>query len=214
MTPTSRKLVPARGRHTLAGSSRVAALLTALLTATLVPGLAQLPAVADPSATDSTARAVVTPADAWVARPDLDRRGTTLPTLVQRRAVSGLGAVDVRWNQFGTPTSLLPAGGSLGRASSADAVTAARAWLRGHASVFGLTASQMDALEVVNDQRLAQSPAHAVLFRQRFGGLSSASGGLVTVGVANGQIAYVSSSLVKTDATSVQQAALSRCRAG
>jgi hypothetical protein len=208
MTPFSRLPLRSRGRHTLAAP----ALFTALLTATLVPGLAQLPALADDGALQSAApsgQRATTLGDAWLARPDLDRRGTALPSLAQRTAVAGLGAVDVRWNEFGTPTSLLPASGSLGAAGSADAVTAARRWLHSHAAVFGFTPTQMDRLELVNDQKLAQSPARAVLLRQQFGGVSSASGGLVTVGVANGQIAYVSSSLVKTSATSVAPAVLS-----
>ena len=204
MTPTSRL----RGRRKLAGP----ALLTALLTATLVPGLAQLPAIADDAqtamATKATSNGPATLADTWLARPDLDQRGTALPSVTQRTAAAGLGAVDVRWNDFGTPTSLLPASGSLGAAGSSDAVTAARSWLHSHAAVFGFTPGQMDRLELVNDQRLAQTSARAVLLRQQFGGVSSASGGLVTVGVAHGQIAYVSSSLVKTDATSVSDAAL------
>ena len=45
------------------------------------------------------------------------------------------------------------------------------------------------------------SDAHAVLFRQTFGGLKPASGSLVTVGVADGQVAYVSSSLTRTTQT-------------
>ena len=61
------------------------------------------------------------------------------------------------------------------------------------------TAEQVADLELVNDQRLAQSQARAVLFRQRFGDLSPALGSMVTVGVANGEIAYVSSSLVKAE---------------
>ena len=56
----------------------------------------------------------------------------------------------------------------------------------------------MRDLELVNDQELAYGGGHAVLFRQRFGGLAPALGSAVTVGVANGEIAYVSSSLTKT----------------
>ena len=62
-----------------------------------------------------------------------------------------------------------PRSGSLGTATSADAGVAARAWLRDNAAVFGLTAGKVDALELVNDQKLAQSHARAVLFRQKFG---------------------------------------------
>ena len=53
-------------------------------------------------------------------------------------------------------------------------------------------------LELVSSQPLARSEARAVLFRQDFGGVAPALGGLVTVGVADGQVAYVSSSLART----------------
>ncbi len=75
---------------------------------------------------------------------------------------------------------------------------AARAWLRDHAAAFGLSAAQVDGLELVNDQRLAGSEARAVLLRQQYDGLPAAAGGLVTVGVADGQVRYVSSSLARS----------------
>jgi extracellular elastinolytic metalloproteinase len=180
------------------GGSTAAAL--ALLTVALVPGLAQLPAFASSPAPAAAGRAL-TLADPVAGLDDLDLRGTALPSATQRQAVAGLGAVDVRWNQFGTPTSLLPADGSLGPASSSDPVVAARTWLSRNAAVFGLTAGQVADLEVVNNQRLAQSDARAVLFRQRFGDLTPARASMVTVGVANGEIAYVSSSITRTTGT-------------
>lgn len=174
---------------------RVAAL--ALLTVTLVPGLAQLPATAMSSPTTPTTHSVPLGGigDPVAGLTDLDARGTALPTAAQRAAAARLGAVDLRWNQFGTPSSILPAHGSLGPATSADPVAAARSWLRAHAAVFGLTTAQVAGLELVNDQKLAQSSARAVLFRQTFGDLTPALDSMVTVGVANGQIAYVSSSI-------------------
>lgn len=181
------------------GRRRAAAL--ALLTLAVVPGLAQLPAL---TAGRADASAAATPgsdaplgslADPVAGLGDLDVRGTAVPTAAQRTAAAALGAVDLRWNRFGTPSSILPADGVLARATSADPVEAARAWLRAHAAVFGLTTGQVDALAVVNDQRLAQSPAHAVLFRQRFGDLVPALDSMVTVGVAHGEIAYASSSI-------------------
>lgn len=188
MTPTSAR----RGRLTTAG--------LALLTATLVPGLTQLPALATEPATSQEV-AVHTPGDSLPGLSDLDARGTALPTTAQREAVSELGAVDVRWNQFGTPASLLPEDGTLARATSADPVEAARAWLSQHAAAFGLTSDGVAGLELVNDQRLAQSDAHAVLFRQKFGDLTPALDSMVTVGVAHGEIAYVSSSITRTTGT-------------
>src|SRR6478735_8060403 len=176
MTPTPTR----RGRRT--------ALALALLGALLVPGLAQLPAVATGSAVPAAVPggSVVTPGDSVPGLDDLDARGTALPSAGQRAAVSQLGAVDVRWNRFGTPSSLLPADGSLGRATSSDPVAAARAWLEQHAAVFGLSTGQAQALTLVRDQHFAQSPARAVLFRQSFDGLVPALDSMVTVGGAGG----------------------------
>jgi extracellular elastinolytic metalloproteinase len=179
--------------------------MLALLTATLVPGLAQLPALATGPTAAPTSDGIAHPlgglGDPVAGLSDLDARGTALPSAAQRAAAARLGAVDVRWNQFGTPSSILPADGVLARASSTDAVSAARSWLADHASVFGLTRDAIAGLELVNDQRLARSDAHAVLLRQRFGELTPALGSMVTVGVADGEIAYVSSSLTKTAGT-------------
>jgi extracellular elastinolytic metalloproteinase len=190
-------------------SRRAAAAAVALVTATLVPGLLQLPAVADDPA-PAPARSVLTGADLAtirtfgdpvLAKPDLDVRGTALPTAAQRRAVARLGVADVRWNDFGTPSSLLPADGVLATATSSDPVQAARGWLSRNAAVFGLTAAKVAALEVVSAQPFAQSGARAVLFRQRFGSLTPAIASMVTVGVSGRTIAYASSSITRTTGT-------------
>jgi extracellular elastinolytic metalloproteinase len=134
--------------------------------------------------------------DSPLGVPDVDVRGVVRATTAQKDAVRALGA-DVRWNDFGTPASLLPDSGSLGRTTASSPVQAARAWLRAHRIVLGLDAAEVEALELVNNQRLADSKARAVLFRQKFGQLTPATGGMVTVGIADGRVAYVSSSLVK-----------------
>ncbi|WP_309648624.1 M36 family metallopeptidase [Nocardioides sp.] len=196
-----------RRRHTLTAA--------ALLTATLVPGLLQLPALADtptssapslPSAATAAADEVDlgevrTLGDPVHGLDDVDARGTALPSVAQRKAVARLGVVDVRWNRFGTPSSLLPTDGALATATSADPVEAARTWLARNATVFGLTPAQVAALDVVSSQPFALSDARAVLFRQRFGNLTPALASMVTVGVADGQIAYASSSISKTTGT-------------
>ncbi|GAB3259052.1 M36 family metallopeptidase [Nocardioides dilutus] len=193
--------------------ARVTAAALGLLTATLVPGLVQLPAFANgptPAAAIASAAPaddlVITPGDPAAGLADLDVRGVTKPSAAQIRAVSKLGVNDVRWNDFGTPASLLPKRGSLGRATSSDPAVAARAWLRSHAAVFGLSTAQIDSLELVNVQQFAQSSARAVLFRQRFGSLVASIGSMVTVGVAGGHIAYVSSSLTKTTGSPAEAA--------
>lgn len=191
---------------------RLSVAAASLLTLTLVPVLSQLPADARPVAVPGVDDLVRTLGDPVAALPDVDRRGKVAPLTGQRAAVDALGPVTVRWNDLGTPASLLPGDGSLGAVTSTapgDAVPGARDWLRDHAAAFGLSAAQVDGLEVVNAQRLAGSDARAVLFRQQYDGLPAAAGGLVTVGVASGQVAYVSSSLARSSTTTLPDAVLS-----
>ena len=180
----------------------------ALLTATLVPGLSQLTTVAGSAAAAPTSAAAerVTVPPGTIGDPvagllDVDARGVSLPSLTQKRAAARLDTASLRWNDYGTPASILPADGVLARATSADPVTAARRYLADQAAVLGLSRAQVGALELVSDQPLAMDGGHAVLFRQRFGDLRPALGSMVTVGVADGAIAYVSSSLTRTTGT-------------
>ncbi|MCM0621902.1 M36 family metallopeptidase [Nocardioides bruguierae] len=205
----------------------------ALLTVALAPGLTQLPALAadDASPTSVAGRDALNDTIGTIADPvagltDLDLRGSVLPSAAQKRAAraldAGLGGVSLRWNDYGTPSSVLAQDGVLAPATSANPVRAARTWLQQNAALFGLTATQMGALQLVNDQELASYPdadgaptadaGHAVLFRQRFGGLPAASGSMVTVGVADGSIVYASSSLART-AASPRAAALTPLQA-
>ncbi|WP_121256337.1 M36 family metallopeptidase [Nocardioides ferulae] len=199
--------------------TRLATGALALAATALLPGLTGLTIPVAPASAATTAPAAASEAgpggpltlgDPVAALSDLDIGERLAPAASQLDAARSLGLVDVRWNDLGTPTSLLPADGVLGVATSADPVEAARTWLRHHAAVFGLDADQMDRLELVGAQEFAggstpsgteiDSPARAVLFQQDFGGLAPARGGLVTVGVADGAITYVSSSLARTDA--------------
>lgn len=139
------------------------------------------------------------------------RTGTVAPTSTQLSRASALGA-SVRWNRFGTPQSLMKGNGYLASGLSNDPATAARSFLRTNASLFRLTVAQVDALALYNVSPLAQGGGHAVLFRQVFpyaggGKLPAAADGIVTVGVAAGKVAYVSSSLVPGAADKTTQAA-------
>ncbi len=194
------------------GRRRYPAALLALLVLILVPGLTQLPAaVGSPGAARDLRSAeqdlldggapVGTLADPVAGLEDVDTRGVTKPSSAQLLAARRLGATSLRWNAFGTPSSILPADGVLARTGGAAPAAAARSWLVRNASLFGLTADQMRSLDLVNDQRMAGYDGHAVLFRQRFGDLTPALGSMVTVGVARGEIAYVSSSLTRTTET-------------
>jgi hypothetical protein len=123
---------------------------------------------------------------------DFDARaGVKAPTAAQQRLVPQ-GAV-VRWNEFATPHSLVKHGGYLAAGLARDEVRAAREWLAANRELFGLSAGAVSSLELINSAPIGAG--RAVLFRQRFGGLPARLGGLVAVGVVDGKVAYVSSSL-------------------
>lgn len=128
------------------------------------------------------------------------RTGKLVPTAAQRSAVTKLGA-RATWNRFGTPGTLFKSTGFLATGLSSDAVSAARSFLSSNAAAFGLSTAQVADLQLQADSRMYASPGHAVVLRQRFGGLLAGQDGMVTVGVTGGKVAYVSSSLAKTTAT-------------
>ncbi|WP_433440441.1 M36 family metallopeptidase [Nonomuraea sp. CA-141351] len=131
-------------------------------------------------------------------KPDVDnRQGRVAPPAGVNARTAGSKA-EIRWNALGTPaavTSAEPLAEGLGE----DPEQAARTYLKNNQTVFGLSAEAVDALE-----RVAVNPigaGHAVLLRQRFGGLPAGVDGLVAIGVVNGQVRHVTSSLSrKTEA--------------
>ncbi|MFN2587734.1 MAG: M36 family metallopeptidase [Actinomycetota bacterium] len=127
--------------------------------------------------------------------PDYDRRaGTVAPSATARAIVRELGGT-ARWNAFGTPISLIDHSGYLDRGLTGDPAAAARAWIADHAALFRLTEDGVRNLELLNVFPFGDGGAHAVLFRQTFGGLPAGQDGLIILGVAaGGKLAYVSSS--------------------
>ncbi len=138
--------------------------------------------------------------------PDVDfRTGSVAATAAQRSAAADLGAT-TRWNQFGTPKSMVNHRGFLATGiQGSSAKAAARKFLANNAAVFGLSAKYLndnDRLQFTNDTRLEDSNGHAVYFRQRFGSLTAVKDGSVTIGLtgtkdSGWKVAYVSSSLTK-----------------
>ncbi len=130
---------------------------------------------------------------------DFDARSANVsPTVAQRSTANALHA-SAHWNRFGTPSSLTRLGGYLSTGVAGDtAVAAARNWLGAHSALFRLASA--DGLVLHEDSRLADSKAHAVTFRQTYGGLKAVAGeGLVTVAVVPGasgwKVTFVSSTL-------------------
>jgi len=116
--------------------------------------------------------------------PDLDARdGRVAPSAQQRSLASGL---QVTWNRFGTPHAVAPRSGYLATGLSSDNVTAARQWIARNRALLGIDLTQLEVVTATD---------HAVLLRQTFDGVSAGRDGLIAVGVRDGRVAYVSSSL-------------------
>jgi extracellular elastinolytic metalloproteinase len=128
---------------------------------------------------------------------DFDSRaGRQAPTAAQSALVAKEAVV--RWNDFGTPHSLVKHGGYLAGGLGRDELRAARDWIAANRGLFGLSAGAVSRLELVNSASIGSG--RAVLLRQRFGGLQARLGGLLVIGVVDGKVAYVSSSLTGDEA--------------
>jgi extracellular elastinolytic metalloproteinase len=126
-----------------------------------------------------------------------NRQGRLAPTSRQRERAAEVGA-RASWNAFGTPAALTSTGKPLAQGLPADPVAAAKAYVAANRDLLGLTQSGAAALEL-----LAVAPmgrGDAVLFRQRFGSLQAGVDGLLAVGLRNGAVYYVSSSLARSSA--------------
>lgn len=127
-------------------------------------------------------------------KAELDYRpGKSAPAAAQMDKALSLKA-QAKWNRYGTIHSLIRHGGFLGSGLTGSAPVAAREWIRQNHELFKLSEAGVADLELVNDGVTPDNEAHAVLFRQKFGNLKAAgSQGLITVGVVNGKVYYVSS---------------------
>ncbi|MBE1608740.1 M36 family metallopeptidase [Actinopolymorpha pittospori] len=189
-----------------------------------VPALAFASAVAPIAAADGADGARFAGAEPSVVRAldrprvseDFDvRHGRLAPSADQRRAVERLEAT-VRWTRFGTAAVLTRVDGPLASGVPGSPAQAARRFLAQNRVLFRMSQARVGSLELLQDAALTDggaasrsepvllaapssapgsgSRAHVVVFRERFGGLPAAAGGLVTVAVAGDEIVYVTSS--------------------
>jgi extracellular elastinolytic metalloproteinase len=107
------------------------------------------------------------------------------PTSEQLQAVANLGSkVEVKWNKmFGTPSMIVKKNGYLTGANSGDAETIARDWLKENATIYGLTASDIDSFKVIRNFEIQGSGLQPVTFQQTFNGVESIYGGRIIVAV-------------------------------
>lgn len=134
---------------------------------------------------------------------DFDSRTAVQPpTAAQRAQAAALGA-EVRWNQFGTPQSMIDHGGFLATDIAADdAESAARSWVDANAGLFRLDPSA--SLDLHAAVPLRGTSAHVLVFRQRVDGLLVSPDGFLSVGVVGSaddgwDVVYASSTLVGAD---------------
>ena len=120
-----------------------------------------------------------------------NRTGRTAPSATQRALVKA--GSEARFNKFGAPGALSDPGTYLAAGLPANDVVAAREYLSQNRELLGLSADELAHLELVNAPSIGNGSA--VLFRQAFGGLEAGRDGLVTVGVVDGKVAFLSSSL-------------------
>ncbi|SDH06324.1 M36 family metallopeptidase [Nonomuraea jiangxiensis] len=131
-------------------------------------------------------------------KPDVDNRQGRVPPPASASARRAGPAADIRWNALGTPASVSSAE-PLADGLGSDPEQAARAYLKANEAVFGLPAAAVDTLEKVAINPIGAG--HAVLLRQRFGDLPAGVDGLVAVGVVDGKVMYVTSSLSRATQT-------------
>ena len=132
--------------------------------------------------TAATAQGAGDPVDRVRGLADRDvRSGVLRPSTAQRRDVRGLDA-SAGWTRFATPSTLVADKGALATGvQGQSARDAALTWLSDNKALYRL--SSVKDLQLLSDNQLASSPAHAVTFQQVVGGLPAAGGGLVTVGL-------------------------------
>ncbi|ALG10021.1 M36 family metallopeptidase [Kibdelosporangium phytohabitans] len=138
---------------------------------------------------------------------DVDNRpGATQPT-DQQRTLAGQSSTTVRWNKYGTPSTLAPKPEAQRRsAPSADPVAIARAYLTDNRATFGLGAPSIGAMDVLVSRPMGQGSY--VMLRQRYGSMPSMLDGLAVFGIRDGAVVHLSSTL-SPDRAAPQPATLS-----
>ncbi|MGP4081183.1 M36 family metallopeptidase [Pseudalkalibacillus sp. R45] len=118
-----------------------------------------------------------------------DAADQVLPTEVQLGTadtlINNAGAgTKIEWNSlFGTPSTIIKEKGYLTEGSNEDAETVARNWLKENASLFGLSAGDIDTLNVIRDYTMKDTGLHPVTFQQTFDGIESVYGGRIIIAV-------------------------------
>lgn len=143
---------------------------------------------------------------------DLDTRPAAVPPSSSRRSAAADAArsapaqpAQQTWNRFGSPGVVLATKAApLASGLSKDPTTAARQYLEGERAAYGLSASDIDAMEVIGRNTLGDNTI--VMLRQKFGELPAGVDGTVTVAVKDGAVRYVNSNLAPADTATLRRA--------
>ena len=131
-----------------------------------------------------------------VAHPARDadfRTGAVVPNARQVALAGQIGS-KVRFNNLGTPESLLgPAGKPLATGLAADPEAAARQYLTRNLDLFGMDTKAVANLQLIQVSKIGTGSV--VLLRQQFGSLPAGRDGLVAIAVRGGSVFRVTSSL-------------------
>lgn len=138
--------------------------------------------------------------------PDLDNRAATAPPSTAQRTAAqqaksptarGAAPATVTWNHLGSAATITAPGTTpLATGLGKDPVAAARAYLVRQATLLGLTAADVAAMEHVTTNKVGA--ADVVMLRQTVGGVDLALDGLVVVAVDHGAVRYLTSTLAPT----------------
>ncbi|MEU4807340.1 M36 family metallopeptidase [Actinosynnema sp. NPDC023587] len=129
---------------------------------------------------------------------DVDNRPATAQPSERQLTVAGDRGTTVRWNRYGTPATLVPRADVRQRGAGQDPVGVARAYLGDNRDLFGLAPETVDAMDVVVSRPMGQGSY--VMLRQKFGTTPSLLDGLVTFGIRDGAVVFLSSTLSPTRA--------------
>jgi hypothetical protein len=197
--------MPSRRSRRVAGVGIIAAAAVAITTVGQTATAAQ-------EGKDATQKGSPFAGDPSGQLPDIDNRpAAASPSSTQRAAASkaanarGSGG-EVTWNRFGSVESISASGTTpIATGLAKNPEQAARDFITGRAAMFGLTAADVDAMELVTTNKIGK--ADVVMLRQTFGGVSAGIDGLVVVAVENGAARYVNSTLAPTGGASTTRMA-------
>jgi extracellular elastinolytic metalloproteinase len=128
---------------------------------------------------------------------DVDNRKGHVQASARQRTLAADVKARARFNELGTPKMLTARslGQPLDSGLPADPAATARAYIAQNRELLGLTERAANSLEVLTVAPMGQGAA--VIMQQRFGKLVAGYDGLLTLGVRDGKVFHVSSSLAR-----------------